>query len=209
MSQPQKPRSQFAATEIGLNPPVGNGGMIREQFKEESKVILQALQGIHHARKLDFMQVSYGDTVSKLSVMQGRKPVTLNPNASSYSMKDALSHSASSSSSATAVQGVPSNAHTHSFSNDQTNRIMKMKEFQQTINNTIESEHHLNMKKRLYNRDRSQGCRESNHGWNGAYAQARSLRTENEPQPDPGHDRHTGRSRSAHRAANGHAEEEV
>ena len=127
--------------------------MIKQQFREESKVILQALQGIHHARKLDFMQVSYGDTVTKLSVMQGRKPVTLDASASSYSMKDALSHSTASSSSATSAHNDSANVHTHSFNNNQTNKIMKMKEFQQTINNTIESEHHLNMKKRLYNRE--------------------------------------------------------
>lgn len=145
-----KKRSPFSATEIGLNPPIGNGELIRSHFREESKGIIQHLTGVHHARKLGHMQVNYADTVSKLSEMQVRKPVTL-----SGTMNNSNNHT----STVQTASAVPSSSHNNngsyngSYNNTSMNKIMKMNEFNDTMKANIASEHQLNARKRLYNRE--------------------------------------------------------
>jgi len=72
-----KPVSQFAATEIGQGRVVDPRAHYKDHFKQEAKQVTEYLTGIHHARKLDFMQVGYSDTITKLSKLQADKPVVL------------------------------------------------------------------------------------------------------------------------------------
>ena len=73
----RKPVSQFAVTEIGQGRVENPRAHYKDHFRAEAAQVTEYLQGIHHARKLDFMQVGYSDTIGKLSKMQAEVPVVL------------------------------------------------------------------------------------------------------------------------------------
>ena len=62
-----KKASPFSATQIGAVENVGNRQMIRDQFKEEAKVVNEELKRIHHCRKIAHMQTNYPNTIISLS----------------------------------------------------------------------------------------------------------------------------------------------
>ena len=129
-----KPRvvSEFAVTQIGINPPIGNGRRINEQFREEANEVVSFLQGVHHSRKISHQQVNYSDTVSKLSKIQATVPVVLTNTTPAH---------ASYATTTTPLS--------------KTTEIMtkSIKEYEQTMSKRIDEEHHWNQRKRLYNRE--------------------------------------------------------
>lgn len=128
-----KPRivSEFAVTQIGSNPPIGNGRRINEQFREEAHGVSTFLQGVHHSRKNTHQQVSYADTVTKLSKIQAHIPVVLT--------KTDPAHITESTTK-------PLSKTTEIMTNN-------IKQYEETINNRVHEEHHWNHRKRLYNRE--------------------------------------------------------
>ena len=75
--QPTRTVSRFAATEIGQGRTTDDRAHFKEHFKQEGRQISEYLQGVHHSRKLDWMQVGYDETSQKLSKMQASIPVVL------------------------------------------------------------------------------------------------------------------------------------
>jgi len=123
--------SEFAVTQIGSNPPIGNGKRINQQFKEEAQDVTSFLQGVHHSRKIAHQQVNYADTVSKLSKIQATVPVVLT--------KTDPAH-------ITETNTKPMSKTTEIMTNN-------IKQYEETMSNRINEEHHWNYRKRLYNRE--------------------------------------------------------
>ena len=118
--------SRFSATEIGQGRTVDDRAHFKEHFKEEAKVISQYLQGVHHSRKLDWMQVGYDETSVKLSKMQQNVPVVLKrPEAEAPRMT----------------------------SKDTAAKLITLRAHEEEMNRTIARESHNNQLKRYHNRE--------------------------------------------------------
>lgn len=74
--QPRKV-SPWSATEIGHSSAGPDNRGMKKHFREEGQKITEFLKGSHHARKLSHMQVSYSDTVGKLSKFQEEVPTMM------------------------------------------------------------------------------------------------------------------------------------
>lgn len=123
---PTRTVSRFAATEIGQGRTVDERAHYKDHFKAEAAQVSQYLQGIHHARKLDFMQVGYSDTIGKLSKMQTNVPVVL--------------------------QRQPEPEPRITSKNTQSDAI-KLAAWERQMNSTIAKESHDNQMKRYRNRE--------------------------------------------------------
>ena len=119
--------SEFSAVNIGLTNTNDRHAEMRRVFREESKVILGHVQGMHHSCKLPDMQVQYASTVDKLSQAQADKPV--------YMQKTENIETPG----ATWFQGEESE--------------MKYAEFQDKMNGAVAKEADLNERKRRYNKE--------------------------------------------------------
>lgn len=128
-----KPRivSEFAVTQIGINPPIGNGKRINQQFRGEAAEVTSFLQGVHHSRKIAHQQVSYSDTVSKLSKIQSTVPVVLTNTSPAHITESSTK---------------PLSKTTEIMTNT-------IKQYEETMSKRIDEEHHWNQRKRLYNRE--------------------------------------------------------
>lgn len=122
--------SQFAASEIGQGRTDDARVGFKTHFKEEAAKVTEYLQGIHHARKLDFMQVGYSDTITKLSKMQSNVPVAL-------TREDESIHA--------------SNKVT---SKNTKSESVKLRQWEEGMNKTIAKESHDNLMKRYENREK-------------------------------------------------------
>lgn len=122
--------SQFAATEIGQGRTVDARAAFKTHFKDEAAKVTEYLQGIHHARKLDFMQVGYGDTVNKLSKMQSEVPVIL-------ARDDESIHASNKVTSKNTIS-----------------EAVKLRQWEEGMSKTIAKESHDNLMKRYENREK-------------------------------------------------------
>ena len=120
-----KPVSQFAATEIGQGRTKSDREHYKDHFRKEAAEVTNYLQGIHHARKLDFMQVGYGDTINKLSKFQAEVPVVLTKPAAPEPGKTSTNTQAD---------------------------LIKLQEWESRMSATIAKESHDNQMKRYKNR---------------------------------------------------------
>jgi len=121
-----RPVSQFAVTEIGQGRVASDRAHHKDHFRKEAQDVTAYLQGIHHARKLDFMQVGYSDTVAKLSKFQQEVPVVLTKPASPEPAKTSTNTAADA---------------------------IKLKQWEQQMSATIAKESHDNQMKRYHNRE--------------------------------------------------------
>lgn len=116
--------SPFSATQIGAVENAGLRNIIRTQFKEESKVILEHTKGLHHTRRQGHMQSFYPDTVSTLE---------------SYKRTSAPAP----------IPAPPQPRHGANY-----NIItMKQQEFVSNLNTTAAKESNFNQNRKLFNRD--------------------------------------------------------
>ena len=122
--------SQFAATEIGQGRTVDARVGFKTHFKDEAAKVTEYLQGIHHARKLDFMQVGYSDTITKLSKMQSNVPVALTREDESIHASNKVTSKNSMSES------------------------VKLRQWEEGMSKTIAKESHDNLMKRYENREK-------------------------------------------------------
>lgn len=119
--------SPFSATQIGAVENAGLRNVIRSQFREESKHVLDHLKGTHHTRKLGHMQTCYPSTVNQLE-----------------STQKGANFQYTSTSAAVAPE-----RHGKEYGTV----IMKQQEFVSKLNSTSKQESGFNSNRRLYNRD--------------------------------------------------------
>ena len=118
--------SPFSATQIGAIENAGLRNVIRTQFREESKHVLEHLKGTHHTRKLAHMQTCYPSTVGQLESTQ---------KGSNFQF--------------TNTSIAPAERHGKEYGTV----VMKQQEFVSKLNSTSKQESGFNNNRRLYNRD--------------------------------------------------------
>ncbi len=126
MSSSPKKKSPYSPAQIGCRDEGIN--VIRQQFKQESAVVLDYLKETHHARKIAHMQVHYPSTVSSLekSVKQPKNNLmTLSQSDQQKSKIENRNNSLDAG---------------------------RYKDFISTLQSNIHGEHDLNQKKRAHNR---------------------------------------------------------
>lgn len=122
-----KTPSPFSATMIGAHTDTSKEALVRKHFREEAQQVSNHLQGVHHTRKLAYMQVDYSDTVQKLGKSQEHVPLTLS----------------------TARPEVVSKPTSTNTSNDQ----IREREHMNSMKEALVHERFINERKRLYNRE--------------------------------------------------------
>jgi len=131
--QKQRKVSPFAATEIGQGGGAEDRAHYKRHFREEAGQVTEYLRGVHHARKLGFMQVNYADTVNKLSKAQENVSVMLPP-----------AH--------LATQAHNPTVSTVTSKNTQQDAL-NFTQYQQQMNEHVSRESQLNLLKRYHNRE--------------------------------------------------------
>lgn len=109
----------------------------RRIFIEESKEINSLTRGIHHSRKIGHQQVNYPETVNKLSAIISKNDQLLQPNNSNFSV-DLLKSCTST---------LDNKQKAYEFKN------ITLKHYQDAMNENIQNEHHLNLRKRAFQRE--------------------------------------------------------
>jgi hypothetical protein len=132
---------------------------------EEAKDISNYIRNIHHSRKISHQQVNYPDTVHKLSTILSNKS---NPFSSSPSQTSAFGSlqqgdqffntTSSAFFSTNDHSSSPSLNSTHHsskyfISQNLEQKSYKLKEHQEKIKEYMNTEHMMNERKRLYNRE--------------------------------------------------------
>jgi hypothetical protein len=116
--------SPYSVTQIGVKREnEENIQKIRQHFKEESKVVLNYLKETHYSRKLAHMQVNYPETVKQLEAHVVAKP-----------------HD----------EFLATPNCRLSINRDQ--EAARLKSFMNTLKSNILEEHHINERKRVFNR---------------------------------------------------------
>lgn len=120
--------STLSAVNIGLTNSNDRHGEIRKYFKEEGRKVSEVMEQVHFARKLPFMQVQYGETVSKMSKFVAERPT--------YTQK------------LEADAGEPEAPWHHGDASK-----MRYKEFQESMSSVAHNEHDLNSRRLRYNKE--------------------------------------------------------
>jgi hypothetical protein len=138
----RKKVSQFSATQIGAIENVGNRKLIRDNFKDESKVVLSHLKvSHHHAAKDPHLQVFYPDTCKTLSA--GMR---------AQDRKEFSSTFGSTGSSVLSGSGGHTFDHpTTRFQSSSASYPSKYDDYVDRMKADIHSEHNLNHRKRAFN----------------------------------------------------------
>jgi hypothetical protein len=140
--------------------------LVRERYVEEGRDISNYIRNIHHSRKISHQQVNYPDTVQKLSTILSNKsnPFSTSPSQTSafgsLQQGDQFFNTTSSSAflSTNNHSSSPSMNSTHNSSKyfitqNLEQKSYKLKEHQEKIKEYMSSEHMMNERKRLYNRE--------------------------------------------------------
>lgn len=116
----------------------------RQIYLDEARVIAGVMGGVHHSRKQGHQQVSYPETVKLLGSLQASR---------SSSQATLSAGSSSSSNSQAALSSTSSKQLPYNQTRVYEAKEMRLKDFQEQMTQHIVAEHHMNDRKRNYNRE--------------------------------------------------------